>query len=156
MPADPISSRAEGDRIIRSALARWIEHSLPFRWALAPWARRSMVDRMHGELFGAISEAIDHAWNLGRQEAVATAWRPIGAAVPVEHQRILVQTSDSPPVVGEAWWRRDFDGALRLLWANTGPDDYVSDPIEESNRPVTLFQPLPAAAGIIREVTHAV
>ena len=115
-----------------------------------------MVDRMHGELFGALAEAIDHAWSLGCQEAAATPWRPIGAAVPVERQRILVQTSDSPPVVGEAWWRKDFDGALRLWWANTGPDDYVSDPIEEMNRPVVLFQPLPAAAGIVCEVAaHA-
>ena len=71
------------------------------------------------------------------------AWTPIENAVPVANKSLLVATSDTPPVVGEAWWKEEGD-RLELWWCNTGPGDYHSDPISQSNSPVTHCRPLPS------------
>lgn len=82
----------------------------------------------------------------------ALAWEPIETARPVDGRSILVKTSDCPPLVGEAWWQEE-NGKLDLWWANTSPGDYYSDPISQSNNPVTHWMPLPPADG--GEAVHA-
>jgi len=71
-----------------------------------------------------------------------SGWLPIESAKPKEYERILVATADTPPVVGEAWWREE-TGKLDLWWAGTGPDDYYADPISQQNQRVTHWRPLP-------------
>lgn len=71
-----------------------------------------------------------------------SGWLPIESAKPKEYERILVATADTPPVVGEAWWREE-NGKLDLWWAGTGPDDYYADPISQQNQRVTHWRPLP-------------
>lgn len=73
-----------------------------------------------------------------------SAWQPIESAKPADGKSVLVATADEPPVVGEAWWRQDYNEKLELWWAGTGPGDYHADPISQSNRPVTHWMPLPA------------
>lgn len=70
-------------------------------------------------------------------------WRPIETAEPKNSERLMVATADTPPVVGEAWWREDYDGKLDLWWAGEGPGDYHADPIRDRNQRVTHWQPLP-------------
>lgn len=73
----------------------------------------------------------------------AFTWLPFDTAEPSDGVQILVCTSDAPPCVGEAWWRNDHDGELKLWWANQGPDVYFADPIEDSNAPIAWWAPMP-------------
>lgn len=70
-------------------------------------------------------------------------WLPFDTAQPTEGAQILVCTSDTPPCVGEAWWRNEANGELKLWWANQGPDIHFADPIEDSNAPVVWWAPMP-------------
>jgi hypothetical protein len=79
------------------------------------------------------------------ESSVYPAWWPIEDAEPEDGKGILVATADTPPVVGEAWWRKDYDDKLDLWWAGTGPGDYHADPISQCNQRVTHWMPLPIA-----------
>jgi hypothetical protein len=73
-------------------------------------------------------------------------WCPIETAAPIEGKSILVKTDTNPPVVGEAWWRRENeDAGLDLWWANEGPGDYHADPIRLGSGQVTHWMPMPDA-----------
>lgn len=79
---------------------------------------------------------------LSLEGGEGSGWLPIESAKPKEYERILVATADTPPVVGEAWWREE-NGKLDLWWTSTGPDDYYADPISQQNQQVTHWRPLP-------------
>lgn len=81
--------------------------------------------------------------NLAPVGGRGEGWRPIETAEPKNSERLMVATADTPPVVGEAWWREDYDGKLDLWWAGEGPGDYHADPIRDRNQRVTHWQPLP-------------
>ncbi|WP_223673049.1 hypothetical protein, partial [Proteus terrae] len=64
-----------------------------------------------------LSETADAILNLAPVGGRGEGWRPIETAEPKNSERLMVATADTPPVVGEAWWREDYDGKLDLWWA---------------------------------------
>ena len=119
---------------------------------LAPVAKGASQDAELYDEFdrpGRLSDSTRHSAEgaadpaLSGARGVGEGWRPIETAEPKNSERLMVATADTPPVVGEAWWREDYDGKLDLWWAGEGPGDYHDDPIRDRNQRVTHWQPLP-------------
>lgn len=79
---------------------------------------------------------------------VLLSWEPIATFEQEPHgqaNRVLIAAGD---IVGEAWFR-DAEGANDTWdsgwwWAGTGPGDYYSSPVIETNDPPRLWMRLPA------------
>lgn len=70
-----------------------------------------------------------------------TDWQDIETAEPKDSARLLVATSEG--VVGEAWWRPNFNDVLELWWAGESSGDYHADTIVNGGHRVTHWAPLP-------------
>lgn len=147
--ADAATAHVENEKL-KASLLEAVEALEPFAAACDDCDEGAVDDHGHcwesgmamAVSYGDFRRAAQVHARLSLEGGEGSGWLPIESAKPKEYERILVATADTPPVVGEAWWREE-NGKLDLWWAGTGPDDYYADQISQQNQRITHWRPLP-------------
>lgn len=139
-------------------IKHWRLYARPAARGLPDWARNAFekAAATTEALLTALEEAetencylkvgqfVDSETIAELMEAGDRTWMPIALAKPNPNGSLIVMTSDEKPVIGQAFWHQDHDGAWGLYWTAVSPtQDSWNDPISETNKPIVCFQPLP-------------